>query len=370
MENWNKTELIHHMNRLGCFDAENMDSPSCKKLFDLLIPKNETLNDYNNLRRVNDDYSVVNRVGIACYSFAIFLNCVLLWMMYKDPLKRFRTPSALLIANLAISDLLGACFSLAIECEIAKNPRYHTSDITTLYLPWLAATTGQCSYYTVILVSFERYAAIAHPFRYRDLVVIKNTLFAIIASWLLAFAISTPSIFVQKLYEITDTGNSIYAMNTFILTAIILVLYPLTHSSLRRQRKQVLSMNASNGKLRQNKLKIEKDFANTMFLVCVSLILFTSPYVVMFFFKTTDCISCILNNYFLTIWMYFRIFFAVHFGVNPVIYALRLPCYRQSLLNLLSVNQVRAVRTNQPTPSARTATSRQNRPSTQTETRT
>ena len=352
MENWNETELIYHMSRLGCFDARNAHTPICKNLTNLLIPENESFS--GDLAGVNDETKVVMRVAIASYCLAIFLNCVLLWMMYKDPLKRFRTPSALLISNLTISDLLGACFSLAIEGE---NLRYtslkhskFSSDSTTLYLPWLVATTAQSSYYTVILVSFERYFAIAHPFRYRTLVVTKSTLLVVMVSWLLAFAISTPSIFVRELYELTDTGNTIYAINSFILIAIILVLYPLTHASLRRQRKEVLTMNANNKKLRKNKLKIEKNFANTMFLVYFTLLLFTSPYVVTFFFKTTDCNSCLLNNKFLYIWTYFRIFFAVHFGVNPVIYALRLPCYRESLLHMFKKPR-RTARTNQPTPS-------------------
>lgn len=375
MEYWNKSELIHHMSRLGCFDAQNAETSICKKLLDLLIPKNESSKS-DNSGRVNDDYSVVNRVAIASYSLAIFLNCALLWIMYKDPLKRFRTPSALLLANLAISDLFGACFSLAIECEFSQNPRYATSVLTTHYLPWLVATTAQSSYYTVMLVSFERYTAIAHPFRYRVLIITKYTVIAMVISWLLAFAISTPLFFGQDIHKITYTGNPIYAIYTFILIATILVLYPLTHSSLRRQRKQVLTMNASNTKLRRNKMKIEKNFANTMFLVCLSLILFTSPYVVVFFFTTTECNSCILNNYFLHIWTYFRIVFAMHFGVNPVIYAWRLPCYRDSLLNLLPVmkNRVgRALRRNHPTQMntvRRSGASRQNESSIQGETRT
>ena len=354
MEDWNKTELTNHFIRLGCINPANKDSPICKKLLDLMIPKNESFNGH--LESVNDEYRIVMRVAIASYCLAIFLNCVLLWMMYKDPLERFRTPSALLIVNLTTSDLLGACFSLAIEGENLRytslKPSKFSSDLTTVYLPWLVATTAQSSYYTVTLVSLERYFAIAHPFRYRTLVVTKSTLFALMLSWLLAFGISTPIIFVRELYELTDTGNTVYAVNSFVLMAIILVLYPLTHASLRRQRKKVLTMNANNEKLRKNKLKVEKHFANTMYLVYFSLLLFTSPYVVIFFFKTTDCNSCMLNNYFLNIWTYFRIFFALHFGVNPVIYALRLPCYKESLLHMLpSLKHHRTVQMNQPTPS-------------------
>ena len=332
MEKWNKTQLINQMSSLGCFDYKNKDSPICKKLLELLIGKNETIAGVK-------DYLVVNPVVKASYSLAIFLNCALLCMMYKDPLKRFRTVSSLLIANLAVSDLLGACFSLVVESEMSsehkQNPRL-SSTATSLYLPWLIATTAQSSYYTVILISFERYAAIAHPFRYRDLAVTKSAILVTVISWLLAFVISTPLFFVRSLYKIRSyVGNQMYAINTFILVAIILVLYPLTHSSLRRQRKKVTSMMARNRIVETHKLKVEKNFANTMSLVCFSLILFTSPYIVVFFFLTTDCNSCVVNDYFQSIWMYFRIFFALHFGINPIIYALRLPSYQDSLMILL-----------------------------------
>lgn len=350
MENWNKTQLIRYMSSLGCFHPKSVDNSTCNRILDLLNPKNETYD-----REKGNGYTVVNPVVLASYCLAIVLNCALLWMMYKDPLKKFRTVSSLLIANLAVSDLLGAGFSLVVESEITQNPTYSPSTSTSLYLPWLIATTAQSSYYTVILISFERYAAIAHPFRYRDLVVTKSALLVMVISWLLAFAISTPLFFIHELYKIkSHIGNQTYAINTFILVAVILVLYPLTHSSLRRQRKKVMGMMASNKMLQAHKLKVEKNFANTMSLVCFSLILFTSPYVVVFFFLTTDCNSCIVNNHFLSIWTYFRIFFALHFGINPIIYALRLPCYRDSLLHVLPPSIRCTGRRNQPKAKPRT----------------
>lgn len=352
MQKLNKSDtLIHKMSRLGCFDAEYADSPICKKLLGLLRTKNESFHDHDYAQAM-EDYSTLNRVTIISYALSILLNCTLLWMLYKDPLKRLRTPSSLLIGNLGISDLLGACFSLAIETQIFQDAKYKPNSSTTLFLPWLVATTAQSSYYTVVMVSLERYAAISHPFRYRVLVVTRHVLFLMIITWLLAFAISTPLFFTTELRNTTNTGNKIYAIHTFTLIVVILVLYPLTHSSLKSQRKHVLTMNTSNQKLRMKKLKIEKQFANTMFLVWVTLIVFTSPYVVVFFFTTTNCYSCILNNHFLHVWMYFRIFFAIHFGVNPVIYAWRLPCYRKSLLVSLSFTKYRsATRKNQGMPS-------------------
>ena len=132
MEDWNKTQLIiNHMSSLGCFDHQNADSPICKRLLELLIPKNEAHAEVK-------DYLVVNPVVTAIYSLSIFLNCALLWMMYKDPLKKFRTVSSLLIANLTVSDLLGACLSLIVESEISsepkQNPRLSSTVSSLLYM--------------------------------------------------------------------------------------------------------------------------------------------------------------------------------------------------------------------------------------------
>lgn len=323
MEKLSQSELHHEMNGHGCFNATYVDTPICKKLYSQL--------NTSVFHRRNDDYSHVGNFVFASYALAIFLNLALLWLMYKDPLKKFRTPTAVLMANLAVSDLHGAVFGLVIHTEVTQNQL--TSDVTTLYLPWLVVTMAQCSYYTVIMISIERYIAVAFPIRYRSVVLMKYVIAAIVIFWLLSFVVSTPLYFGQHRHKVFGGENYFFAINTFILVTVILVLYPLTYSSLRNQRKRLLTMNANNSHLRNSKLKVEQSFANTMLLVYASLILFHFPYVVVFVYYVRKCNSCLLDNIFLHIWTYFRIAYTIHYGVNPIIYALRLPSYKHSLMH-------------------------------------
>lgn len=253
-------------------------------------------------------------------------------LLYKDPLKRFRNASSFLIFSLAIADLSGACLILVID----KFSSEISSILAFEILSWLIAATYQCSFITLMFISLDRYLVVTYPLRYRAMARPRRTIaIIIVVVWLVSSSVTCPLFFTPPI-KARISVVEIYSANLFIIIGMILTFYPLTYVSFRRQRRQLVSLNSTNQQLRQEKLKTEKNIANTMFLVSLSLIVFTSPYIVMFVFYVTNCQSCILNKHFQKMWTYYQLFIILRFSINPVIYAWRLPNYRKSFQRLIT----------------------------------
>lgn len=335
MNHLNESEVFNLMDHFGCFDAVPLSKEKCSQLQEV-----RKRNGYSYQPPIGENSSIViepqnivlTSISFLFYALAILLNCALLLLLYRDPLKRFRNASSFLIFSLAIADLSGACFSLVLDrFSSAEIP----STLSNTVLPWLIVATHQCSFITVVSISLDRYLAIAHPFKYRTMVTSKRTITINVVVWIVSLGLSALLFFIPQI-EARSNGTEIYVANNYILIAIILPLYPSIHASFRRQRRQLVSLNSTNKRLRQEKIKTEKNLANTTLLVSLSLFFFTSPYLVVFIFHITNCISCILSKTFQTIWTYYRIFIIFRYGINPIIYAWRLPSYRKSFQKLLS----------------------------------
>ena len=207
---------------------------------------------------------------------------------YKDPMKRFRNSSSFLILNFVIADISGASIRLI---QTVFKPKDQMIIMITF---WLLSAALLCSFVTAMFISFDRYVAVAFPFKYRATdrtkrTIVINTTVCFFSLSLCSFLFFNPSILNYL------APSVVYPVNIFILFAVILVFYTSTHRKFRQQRKQLFTLNTTIQQLRQQKLKTEKNLANTMLLVSFILILFTTPYMLMFFFIQTNCLSCIIN---------------------------------------------------------------------------
>lgn len=307
----------------GCLDNATYNEEVCSAIM------RDALNDTILRKSLPITFKILKGFSISFYSLSILLNITLLLLLYKDPLKRFRNSSSFLILNLVVADLSGASISLLHKVYDPKD------ELAVNILLWFVAATLQCSFCTMMFVSFDRYVAIAFPFRYRVWENPKRTILINIAVWILSLSLSSLLIFIPSVSS-QFAPTKAYAANIFILFGIIVVFYTITHRSFRRQQKHLFSMKSINQQLRQQKLRIEKNLANTMLLVSFSLQFFTSPYLVLFLFQEANCLSCIMNAYFQSFWSYWPSLFALYYATNPIIYAWKLQSYRKSLKQLLN----------------------------------
>ena len=309
----------------GCLDNATYNEEICSKILKNAL--NTTRQNFE--QHTSTKFEILKGVSISFCSLSILLNITLIMLHYKDPLKRFRSSSSFLILNLAIADFCGASLRLLDIVYKSKN------QMTIKIIHWLIEAPLQCSFITAMFVSLDRHVAIAFPFKYRAMDRPKRMIIVNTGVWLFSLSLCAILYFVPSISN-SFAPNMVYPVNIFILCAIILVFYTSTHRTFRRQRKQLFTLNSTNQQLCQQKLKTEKNLANTMLLVSFSLILFTTPYMLLYFFTQTKCFSCILNNYFQEFWSYWPSLFTFVYITNPIIYAWKIPNYRKSLKKLLN----------------------------------
>ena len=256
------------------------------------------------------------------YFLSAIANLLLLHVIYRDPLKRFRNPPSYFIASFTIADLVsiisGICDSIFL-----LNPQ--------LIADCFSAIGIQSSFLTIMLFAFDRYAANAHPYKYENFMTKKNVLVILIFfPWCFSI-IALPVIYYAPIYGYRETVTKLFAGNIIILTAISLIVHPLTYWTFRRNIKGLSSSRYRNIQIQKENLKIAKVLFTTALVVSISLITFMSPYIVVFSFILADCNKCLLSHAFQSFWQYYPLLTAIRLMTNSLVYAWRLPLYRESL---------------------------------------
>ena len=90
---------------------------------------------------------------------------MLLFAIYKNPLKCFRNPTSFFIANLGIADLLNSLINL--EELFVSQTVYKTTfcfpDVWGMILPGIVGFIFLSTFPSVTVLALERYISIAHP---------------------------------------------------------------------------------------------------------------------------------------------------------------------------------------------------------------
>ena len=265
------------------------------------------------------------------YFLSAIANLLLLHVIYRDPLKRFRNPPSYFIANFTIADLVsiisGICDSI-----FYLHPEKTSQEIAGCF----AAVGLQSSFLIIMLFAIDRYAAIAHPYKYQNFMRKKIVLvILILCPWCFS-TIALPVIYFAPAFSSGKTLTKLFAGDVIALTAISLIVHPLTYWTFKRKIKELSSSSYTNKQMRKENLKIAKVLSTTVLVVSVCLITFMSPYVVAFSFILADCNQCLLSHTFVSFWQYYPLLTAIRLMTNSLVYAWRLPLYRESLKALIA----------------------------------
>ena len=129
-------------------------------------------------------------IGIA----AILGNALVLWIFYRRQNKSIRTVFDMFIFNLAVSDLLAGIFILFGRFVFQPRiPENHASAMTYCYLLWggyILFGCGLVSVYTCLVLTIERWLAIAKPLIYQR-VKLRHAKFTIAVVWIWSFFINS-----------------------------------------------------------------------------------------------------------------------------------------------------------------------------------
>ena len=127
-------------------------------------------------------------------------NSLIVLIVYKTP--TLRKPINMLIANMAMSDLLYPIFLFPVrlaEAHVGSWPIGGTlgQALCKIY-PFLTDASSSVSIQSLVLITVDRFVAVVVPLR-SSLVSRKRCLFFIVASWIVAMAVHSPYLVAYKL---------------------------------------------------------------------------------------------------------------------------------------------------------------------------
>ena len=272
-----------------------------------------------------------SRIAALCVdAVGVFCNTLLIIVMLVDPLRVLRRGAWFAVLNLAIADLIAGASNfihvgLAAEFEV-RNKK--AAIITDFF--WMLGTADSFMFLTLLTV--QTYIIVRYPIRSRFMLSPKNIGLSCVLIWSLAAALGVSNIPYALLDLSLQQCMKIYIAQIAFLELVVLIQLFL--------KGFVISEIIRSGRTMEigvrHHYNAHKEIAKT--IVLLNLILFTTvfPFFVAkqieYLYKIRvirgDMMAMLFSNYFTPIAM-------LNFALNPILYSLRLPDYRRSLLALL-----------------------------------
>ena len=284
-----------------------------------------------------------NIVKLVLYSLAVLVNTWLLFVLWRDPLKRLRNFPSLIIANLALVDIVGAIGGLGHTTAIFVCAKELSCVDIHKRFACIITIGLQNSSVFLALLAFDRFIAISSPYRYQNILGNKYTrAFICIAAWMSGLTLS-PLVHYVELHKKGQNYvlHQLYVVDVIVLAVITAVLYPLNkYNYLRRKRllnASIQQQHAMEDLRLAQRMNVSATIAATVFFTAMT------PYAILLVYTINDCFTCITNKTFRKFWVNYQVVIAVILFINPIVYAWRLPLYRNSfiavgkqLLNIIS----------------------------------
>ena len=285
----------------------------------------------NNTSSSYTPYSVPSRVEGITVSVFFLLEAVLiiagnfLTIVLFAKEKKLRKKSLLLIVNMAFADLVSGAVCLPLYVYLVIGPMYRLwkSDLTsykTVQIGWdvVDVTFSQASLISAVCVACERFYAIFRPLKHRTL-SLKAYFIVIVTIWTLAMLVSA---MCNTAKHLISNIAAIYAYASFILMFLFIVC--LCNVGIYRTfHKRKVSSQQGNRESQTQRLTVTLLLVSTVSLLSW-LPLVTANYI--FYVKNIIIPKRGLIYNIMNILNYSNCF------VNSVVYSLRIPEFRQSLV--------------------------------------
>ena len=270
-------------------------------------------------------------------------NGFLLYVLYKDPLKRFTKPVTTFITALAIMDFLTgvlcdpsqARFKIRCALKMKTEAEFELRGFTAI----VSFFTINSTTLLIVAISAERFVAVSFPYFYRQSVTRKRTNLCVIAVCIHSFVFSLLQLAEVDLglWKRTDLYLHIVIPILLVMvsyTAICLIL------RIHRNKLQTVSdkIQGTDWKLiiqkrRRNEIhkqKREQKIVYTAVLVTLLLILAFLPHTIVTI-AAENCKDCVSNDWFVVLSRVMIPFVFMNSAVNPFVYVLRMRDLRRSM---------------------------------------
>lgn len=261
-------------------------------------------------------------------------NFLLLLVIYLDPFRCLRTPTAYLIANLGVADLLVGAF--VGYCRTAENYFLYRGLQEPPPLNTAQYIIGGSAMFvvvcTIIAMSWERYIAVSDPYNYNTRITVKRVKLCILGIWINALFLTVlPAAGVRKLNFLFAYCYSHFLIPAVFLTVVYIMIFRKLSTNLRNLNQTVRSENSAQNKRRN--LERERRLAVTILLVLIAFYTCFAPYFVKVHLWLL-C-GCEKSPSFLTYHLITNDILFLFSLLDPIIYAWRLECFRKSFRRVL-----------------------------------
>ena len=280
---------------------------------------------------------------IVLWNFTIYLlicviaaisNALLLYAIYKNPLKCFRNPTSYFIANLAVVDFLN---SIAYTAELLMTQTTYKSfsclpDTSGMIHIEITNFLYNLIVPSVTILALERYISIIHPMWHHVKVTSQMCYTGIVVVWI------TSCIFTA--IDDTVLPAEVVTVHPSVFYLATVVIYLLAFISLRRQRSTLSTDNTRSESARKMlilRLRNQNRFLTTVLIINIVLIFGIVPTIISshFRFALEGPLSTGTK-----VWISITdTLFFLNMAVNPFLYIWRLPKYRKTFFVMYSLKK-------------------------------
>ncbi|PSN46292.1 hypothetical protein C0J52_12850 [Blattella germanica] len=271
------------------------------------------------------------------------------------PRRKQETPtpsnvSVRLALNLAIADLL-----VGLTTVYYLSSKYLCSVIAVLsHLKYLCLSmfamimcAHATSAYTIVAIAIDRYIAVVHALRYRELMSTRNSRIMVGLVWIFSICVSSPVFYWNQWNTSSSCDESsvfpveylpvVTMLSHCIIMGIVGGFHRRIHheaiASDERKRSRVYGVTPLPSRESRIGLKFHSKSAKVLLLVTGCYIICWTPITVIFFFRGYASVTPIID----VLYNYFFTFLNINYLLNPIVYSWMNPSVRASLLEVINL---------------------------------
>ncbi|XP_066929809.1 adenosine receptor A2a-like [Clytia hemisphaerica] len=261
-------------------------------------------------------------------------NFLIIWVIYKDPLKKLRTPFTYFIVNLATADLIVGtitCPIYAYTLILESLGGLSDTMAQTMHMTFFISSTA--SILSLIALSLDRYIAIEFPFRYKLYFTGNRCRLITIVIWVLAISLSWIYMKVGYISHLMVFANSSIVIAFFIFIGTYFRAYRFLRQETQRYRQRAITI-MSTTQEHLNRLNNERRVTRVFLTVLIVFLCTYCPATIMIYllqsFPSWDCTT---RHWIRDLVIFF---ITINSSVNPFVYTIRLKTFQTSLRLVLS----------------------------------
>ena len=294
--------------------------------------------------------------GSSCFIAAIgvvtiLANSFLLFVIYKDPYRKFRSPPTYFLISLSVADLItGLTYEIFVPvCELMRRFGHAGFEVHCRTLiksgVYVTLITLNVSIFSVLAFTMTQYLVVVSPLRYGRKVTVKKIVFCLILIWFYCVLFTVANWFtVAKFGSETDMLHPVLAkidhfFHSIFVTILIIVFYVLQFRAFRRKMKDRMNLRTESDSQRWKQeedrtIRAEhKLLMVNLFLVLV-LVICCLPSAIawlihLYWFNGVPTLKLGIGQLIL------NVFLLLKFMLDPFVYAWRLPQYRKAVRKIL-----------------------------------